>query len=76
MMLALFVFLNLIIFNVLTGNALNILRDKIDISVYFQSTAKEDDILNLKRSLESLKEVKVIEYVSRDDALKVFKGTA
>ena len=73
MMLALFVFLNLIIFNVLTGNALNILRDKIDISVYFQSTAKEDDILNLRRSLESLKEVKIIEYVSRDEALKVFK---
>lgn len=73
MVLALFVFLNLIIFNVLTNNALNILRDKIDISVYFQTDTKEDDILNLKRSLESLKEVKVIEYISRDDALKVFK---
>ena len=73
MMLALFVFLNLIIFNVLTNNVLDILRDKIDISVYFQTDTKEDDILNLKRSLESLKEVRDIEYVSRDEALKVFK---
>jgi len=73
MMMALFVFLSLIIFNVLTNNALLILRDKIDISVYFQSTVKEDDILNLKRSLESLKEVKSVEYVSRTEALAAFK---
>lgn len=73
MMMALFVFLSLIIFNVLTNNALLILRDKIDISVYFQSTVKEDDILNLKRSLESLKEVKNVEYVSRTEALAAFK---
>jgi len=73
MMMALFVFLSLIIFNVLTNNAISILRDKIDISVYFQQDAKEDDILNLKRSLESLSEVKSVEYVSRMEALAAFK---
>ena len=73
MMMALFVFLSLIIFNVLTNNAISILRDKIDISVYFQQDAKEDDILNLKRSLESLKEVRGVEYVSRSEALSAFK---
>ncbi|PIR68423.1 hypothetical protein COU49_00980 [Candidatus Nomurabacteria bacterium CG10_big_fil_rev_8_21_14_0_10_35_16] len=71
--LTLFVFVNLILFNVLTNNAISLLRDKIDISVYFNEDVLEDDILELERSLESLSEVKVVEYVSRDRALELFK---
>ena len=73
MTLALFVFLNLMVFNVLTSNALMLLRDKIDISVYFQTTAPEDDVLKLKRSLESLSEVKNVQYISRSEALTNFQ---
>ncbi len=73
MTLALFVFLSLIIFNVLTNNAIILLRDKIDISVYFQSSAAEDEILKLKRSLESLSEVKNVQYISRTEALELFQ---
>lgn len=73
MTLALFVFLSLMVFNVLTANALVLLRDKIDISVYFQTTAPEDDILKLKRSLESLSEVKDVQYISRAEALANFQ---
>lgn len=73
MTLALFVFLNLIIFNVLTQNALDILKDKIDVSVYFQTAVSEDDILKLKQSLESLPEVKSVGYVSRKQALAIFQ---
>lgn len=73
MTLALFVFLNLMVFNVLTSNALILLRDKIDISVYFQSSAPEDDILKLKRSLESLSEVKNVQYISKSEALANFQ---
>lgn len=73
MTLALFVFLNLMVFNVLTNNALILLRDKIDISVYFQSEAPEDDILKLKRSLESLSEVKNVQYISKAEALTNFQ---
>lgn len=73
MMLALFVFLALIIFNVLTVNALNVLRDKIDISVYFQPNVSEDDITKVRQSLESLKEIKSIQYISRNEALALFQ---
>ena len=73
MSLALFVFLSLIIFNVLTQNTLALLRDKIDISVYFQTKTAEDDILKVKKSLESLAEVKSAEYISRDQALTQFQ---
>src|SRR3989338_3996810 len=73
MILTLFVFLSLIVFNVLTNNALNVLRDKIDISVYFQTDTPEDEILKVKRSVESLAEVKAVEYISRDKALALFQ---
>lgn len=73
MVLALFVFESLIVFSVLTDATMDILKDKIDISVYFKADTKEDDILKIKRSLESLTEVKGVEYVSRDAALKLFQ---
>ena len=73
MVLALFVFENLILFSVLTNSAMGILSDKIDISVYFRADTKEDDVLKIKRSLESLSEVKTVEYISRDRALELFQ---
>ncbi|NCO44902.1 hypothetical protein GW888_02400, partial [Candidatus Wolfebacteria bacterium] len=41
--LALLVFEDLMIFNVLTKTAVNSLKDKIDISIYFKIDAPEDD---------------------------------
>jgi len=75
MVIALSVFLTLILFNVITNKAIELVQDKIDISVYFKQTTSEDDILNIKQSLESLNEVKSVEYVSKDKALEIFKQT-
>jgi len=72
--LALLVFEGLIIFNVLTSGALDVLKNKIDISVYFKTDTPEDDILKIQESLESLAEVKSVGYVSRDKALENFKA--
>jgi len=73
MLLALLVFSSLIIFNVVAVSALNSIQEKIDISVYFKTTAPEDEILRIKQSLEGLNEVKNVNYVSRDRALEIFK---
>ena len=73
-LLALLVFHGLIIFNTLTNTTLGILQDKIDISIYFKNSASEDDILMIKKTLESLAEIKSVEYVSRDKALEIFKS--
>jgi len=73
MTLALLVFLGLILFSVLTNNTIDLLKEKIDISVYFKNTATEDNILKIKRSIESLSEIKSVEYISRDQALAIFK---
>lgn len=73
MVLTLFVFGSLFFSNVLLTSALKNLEDKVDISVYFKSTAVEDDILAMKSSVEKLPEVKSVEYVTRDQALENFK---
>lgn len=71
--LALLVFESLLMFNELSGRAVASLEDKIDISVYFKTTAKEDSIFELEKALEGLEEVKDVEYISREKALEEFK---
>lgn len=57
----------------LLDTSLTELRNKIDINVTFVTTANEEDILNIKHSLESLPEVSLVTYVSREEALEDFK---
>lgn len=49
------------------------LKNKIDINVTFVTTAKEEAILELKHTIESLPEVSIVTYVSREEALTLFK---
>ncbi|OHB10021.1 MAG: hypothetical protein A3H60_02905 [Candidatus Zambryskibacteria bacterium RIFCSPLOWO2_02_FULL_44_12b] len=49
------------------------LSNKIDINVTFVTSAKEEDILSIKQTLESLPEVLLVTYVSREEALVAFK---
>ena len=73
MLLALLVFEGLIITNTVANTAVSSLEDKLDISIYFKSETPEDEILRLKKSLEGLAETKSIEYISKDEALVIFK---
>ncbi|MFA6135768.1 MAG: permease-like cell division protein FtsX [Candidatus Paceibacterota bacterium] len=73
MVLTLMVFGGLIIWNVATNTIIDSVQDKIDISVYFKNDSPEDEMLRIKSTLETLPEVKVIEYVSKDEALAIFK---
>ncbi len=49
------------------------LRNKIDINVTFIPIASEEDIFSIKQNLESLPEVFLVTYVSREEALANFK---
>ena len=53
--------------------SLSELRSKVDINVTFIPKAQESDVLNIKKSLEGLKEVSMVTYISRDQALETFK---
>ena len=57
----------------LASSTLSYLKDKIDISVYFKRETPEDRILDLKKSLETLPEIKKVEYISAAQALLSFK---
>lgn len=74
LIITLIVFEGLIIFRILTQTALEALQNKIDISIYFKINTGEDDILKTQKALESLPEVKSVEYISRDLALETFKA--
>ena len=73
LIIALVVFECLIIFRVLTETALTAIQDKIDISVYFKSAVSEDEILKVKKAIETLPEIKEVEYISKDQALLDFQ---
>ncbi|MDP3965469.1 MAG: permease-like cell division protein FtsX [bacterium] len=74
MVLTLFVVHSLVIFSFMTTTALDALKDKIDVSVYFRVGAPEDEVLRVKASVEKLSEVKSVEYVSREEALATFRA--
>ena len=73
MTLSLVGFLGLIVFGTVTHAAASSIQDKIDISVYFQPTTSEDEILNIQQSLEGLPQVQTVDYISQAQALATFE---
>ena len=75
MVVTLFVIGSTIFSGAILRGALNEIRDKVDINVYFIQTAQESDILNLKSQLEQLPEVAPpVVYESRDQVLADFRA--
>jgi cell division transport system permease protein len=74
MMVTLFAIGTTIFSGVILQSTLQQIRDKVDINVYFVTTAGENDILAMKKNLEGLAEVAPpVVYVSKEDALIAFK---
>jgi len=74
MTVALITWTSIFLLNVVLTSVLDVLAEKVDVSVYFNLDTKERDILTLKSKLENLKEVANVEYVSTDQALEIFKN--
>ncbi len=74
MVVTLFVIGSVIFSSVVLKSTLDQIRDKVDINVYFVTSAKENEILAMKKSLEQLPEVLTpVQYVSKEEALAAFK---
>ena len=58
---------------VITNKTSASLRDKVDISVYFNDTTSLDQINAIKENLTNRLEVKSVQYVSKEDALAIWK---
>ena len=73
MTITLFVIGSLIFLNALLRSSLDLLKDKVDINAYFDTSVPEDSILAVEKALKALPEVKSVTYTSRDEALAQFK---
>lgn len=65
---------SLIFLSALLTFTLNTIKDKVDVSVYFVTTASETDILAVKDQIEKLPQVASVTYTSAADALTAFRG--
>lgn len=54
-------------------HTLDSIESKVDVNVYFTISATESDVLSVQKDLESLPEVALVGYTSRDTALAQFK---
>lgn len=63
----------LIFLSAILSNTLTTIQDKVDVNVYFTTTADEAGILSTKAQLEKLPEVRLVTYTSREAALAQFK---
>ena len=74
MVVTLFVIGSTMFLGVILKSTLQQIEDKVDINVYFVTSAKEPEILEMKDSIEALPEVlPPVVYISRDEALEAFK---
>ena len=73
MTLALFVIGTIVFLSALAHTVLLSLEEKIDVSVYFRSDSKEEDIFAVKKDVELLSAVSAVSYTSRDQALETFR---
>lgn len=64
---------SLIFLSALLSYTLNVISKKVDVSVYFVTTASESDILAVKDQLQKLPQVQSISYTSANDALAAFR---
>lgn len=65
---------SLIFVSALLSFTLDTIKEKVDVSVYFVTTASEPDILAVKDQLESLPQVASVTYTSAADALTAFRA--
>jgi cell division transport system permease protein len=63
----------LILLQAVLNFSLNQIKDKVDVTIYFNVGASEEKILTMKDSLAKLPEVADVSYTSAADALKAFR---
>lgn len=71
--LTILIFSSIVLINVIGKAALASLEERVDVSVYLKNNADDSNIERLVSKLKNLDEVKGVEYISKDQALKNFK---
>ncbi|MDD3285150.1 MAG: permease-like cell division protein FtsX [Patescibacteria group bacterium] len=74
LLLALFSINTLLTVRVVSDNAVNAVKEKIDISLYLKPEASESDITALRSRLSGMPEIKAVNYTSKQAALDSFRN--
>jgi len=74
MSLSLLVFLSFAAASLYSNFILKSLEDRAQLTVFFKNTTPEAEILNLKKDLEADNKIEKVNYVSQDEALKIYLG--
>jgi len=56
------------------GKTTDSIRDKMDITVYFNDSASVDQIVDFQHKIAARSDVKEVKYVSKEEALEIFKS--
>jgi cell division transport system permease protein len=73
MLITLFVMACLMVSGAALQSTLDQLTNKVDVNVYFTTTASEEQVMRVKEDLERLPEVASVTYTSREQALAEFR---
>lgn len=73
MTVALLVLASLIFSRAMLISTLDLIQEKVDINVYFTTSALEEEVLAMKKTVEGMPEVLRVEYSSREDELRKFR---
>ena len=73
MTVTLFIIGTLTFLSAILTNTLDAIKDKVDINIYFVTTAIEGDIISYQRKISELPQVERVTYTSRDAALSAFR---
>ena len=68
-----FCYYSIILLQAVLHSSLDQIKDKVDVTIYFNVGAPENKIMSLKESLDNLPEVEKVSYISAKEALKLFR---
>jgi cell division transport system permease protein len=74
MTVTLFISLFLYVANVTFSNTISQISNKIDITVYLKDSVNQTQLNNFESQLRGLSNVKSVQYISKDEALAIYKS--
>ncbi len=63
----------LLILNVLTNQATSLVKDQVDVSVFFTPTATDEQVQEVKEYVQLFNDIKTVEIISKEQVLQEFR---
>jgi len=73
MVITLFIISLFFILSYILNSSIKLINEKMDISVYLEDKAKQEIVTDLKTRLSDLEEVKGVRYISKKEALDIYR---